>query len=128
VSTIFKPGFSMTDAKNRLQRFVSDAQKVAMHVPRSLAEDILDASQLLVPVETGALRASGRVEETEDGAEVIYGNDMVNYALYVHEDLQARHPRGGQAKYLEQPALEIMRDAYRTVEDAVDDTVRKYAI
>lgn len=26
------------------------------------------------------------------------------YAVYVHEDMEARHPRGGQAKFLEQPA------------------------
>ena len=28
------------------------------------------------------------------------------YAVYVHEDLEANHPNGGQAKYLEQPARE----------------------
>lgn len=29
-----------------------------------------------------------------------------NYALYVHEDMSAKHPHG-QAKYLEQPAREL---------------------
>lgn len=32
------------------------------------------------------------------------------YAVFVHEDLQANHPRGGQAKFLEQPARQ-----YRTL-------------
>lgn len=28
------------------------------------------------------------------------------YAIYVHEDMQAQHPNGGQAKYLQQPLRE----------------------
>lgn len=28
------------------------------------------------------------------------------YAIFVHENLEANHPNGGQAKYLEQPARE----------------------
>ena len=35
---------------------------------------------------------------------VSYATD---YAVYVHEDLNANHPNGGQAKYLEQPAREM---------------------
>ncbi len=31
------------------------------------------------------------------------------YAVYVHENLEANHPRGGQAKYLEQPARQYSR-------------------
>jgi len=29
------------------------------------------------------------------------------HAIYVHEDLEAQHPNGGQAKFLEQPAREM---------------------
>ncbi len=32
------------------------------------------------------------------------------YAVYVHENLEANHPNGGQAKYLEQPARELRRE------------------
>lgn len=32
------------------------------------------------------------------------------YAIYVHEDLTANHPNGGQAKYLEQPAREMANE------------------
>lgn len=31
------------------------------------------------------------------------------YAIYVHEDMQANHPNGGQAKFLEQPAKSMKR-------------------
>jgi len=39
-------------------------------------------------------------------ASVIVGY-TANYALYVHEDMEARHAPGKQAKYLEQPAREL---------------------
>lgn len=33
--------------------------------------------------------------------QVAYGTD---YGIYVHEDLSMNHPRGGQAKFVEEPA------------------------
>lgn len=40
------------------------------------------------------------------GARVKVGY-QTNYAVYVHENLEANHPNGGQAKFLEQPAREL---------------------
>lgn len=56
-----------------------------------------------VPVEFGALRASGYVappqgEGVNAGVEVGFGTV---YAVPQHERLDYRHPRGGEAKYLE---------------------------
>lgn len=53
----------------------------------------------------GALRASGQVHEPErKGRQVsvalTFGNEFVDYAIYVHEDLEAFHATG-QAKFLE---------------------------
>jgi hypothetical protein len=48
------------------------------------------------------------------------------YAIYVHEDMEAEHPNGGQAKYLEQPMRQlvnsgelakIITDAYQRSKD-----------
>lgn len=71
------------------------------------ADHLLAASQPLVPVgETGELKASGYATTKGRGlnavATVGYSAD---YALKVHEDLEARHD-DGQAKFLEQPARE----------------------
>jgi hypothetical protein len=41
------------------------------------------------------------------------------YATYVHENLEAHHPNGGQAKFLEQPAREMERDLQRIIEEAM---------
>lgn len=41
------------------------------------------------------------------------------YAIYVHEDLTMNHPRGGQAKYLEQPMRTEARTMQRIIMTAV---------
>ena len=61
-------------------------------------------SQKEVPVDTGALRASARTRAHGTGFNVYvtvsYGQ---NYAIYVHENLEARHKPGKKAKFLEDP-------------------------
>lgn len=42
------------------------------------------------------------------------------YAVYVHEDMEANHPNGGQAKYLEQPARELQEDMAAIVRRSVE--------
>lgn len=72
------------------------------------AEAVMTLSkQEYVPVDTGALRASGHVEppvRTAGGGSVAlgFGGPSAPYAVIVHEDLTKRHPVGG-AKYLELP-------------------------
>lgn len=72
---------------------------------------VLEESQRLVPVDTGALKASGRV--TRDGLEAVIsygaedgagrnGQDTAAYAVPQHERLDFEHPHG-QAKFLETP-------------------------
>lgn len=41
------------------------------------------------------------------------------YAVYVHEDLEANHPRGGTAKYLERPMRRLGRQMSQTVQRAI---------
>lgn len=65
-------------------------------------------SQKLVPIDTGALRNSAFVRAIREGTPFVLvevGYSMY-YAIYVHEDLDARHKPGKQAKYLEQPLRE----------------------
>lgn len=72
------------------------------------AQSMLADSQEIVPVDTGALRASGQVwppHVSGGDVEVVigYGGAAVQYAIYVHEDLGANHAPGTSAKYLEIP-------------------------
>jgi hypothetical protein len=82
-------------------------------------EELMAESKPLVPVDEGTLRASGFVDlPVDENGELVVnvgfggpagsGNQGgsntkdVGYAVYVHENLLARHTVG-QAKYLEQP-------------------------
>lgn len=79
---------------------------------------LLRESQAIVPVDTGALRASGRVATEGEGitrkALVVYGT---GYGVYVHEDLYARHAPGKSAKFLERPAREKVAEIKQIIAD-----------
>jgi hypothetical protein len=68
------------------------------------AQLVLAEAKRRCPVNTGALLDSGRVEMHEEGdriyAKIVFGDDEVTYALFVHEDLEAHHPEGKQAHFL----------------------------
>jgi hypothetical protein len=63
----------------------------------------------LVPVRTGALKASGYITPVEVQGEIatVEVGYSAPYAAAVHEDLEAQHPTG-QAKFLEQPVNEAI--------------------
>ncbi len=64
-------------------------------------------SMKIVPVDEDNLRPSATTRDIGTLASpdvvVAYGQDA-EYAVYVHEDLEAKHKPGKQAKFLEQPA------------------------
>jgi hypothetical protein len=69
------------------------------------AEIEMTESKRRVPVDTGTLRNSGQVGDPEINGRAIsvmlsYGGAAKDYAVPVHENLEAFHPVG-QAKYLE---------------------------
>lgn len=106
---------------------IAGVAALAVAVPVALhegAERILDASQPLVPVEEGILKASGRVEQDGITTVVTYGRDddgdgthapSNQYVIPVHENLEANHPNGGQAKFLEDAASTAALDAMEAV-------------
>lgn len=90
-------------------------QNIAAAGPQALvaalyreAEAVMTVSkEQYVPVDTGALRASGTVEAPRFAGHTAsvrlgFGGPSAPYAVIVHEDLTKRHPVG-QAKYLEIP-------------------------
>lgn len=83
------------------------------------ASVVLNESKKIVPVETGNLRASGRVERPVTGrgqasVEITYGGAAAPYALIVHEvptnsggrwGTGMKHAPGKSWKYLEIPVM-----------------------
>lgn len=102
------------------QRVLRKAKNVEQVAGRAIYEEanvIFNRSQQLVPVVTGALAGSGRVEPPSVNAsgvevEIGYGGSAATYAIYVHERLDLNHRYAGaknsqaQAKFLEEPVLE----------------------
>jgi hypothetical protein len=93
------------------QRLAQQAQQALVLALDAEANRILEASQPLVPLDTGDLVRSGTVITGTDGSEVRYGNfGAVPYALVQHEETSFNHPRGGEHHYLSKPFLEATGD------------------
>ena len=83
-----------------------------------LPRELLDAARELIPVDTGASKKSGRIIKDDGDTVVAFGGleietprgtkDTATYNVRLHEDLEMNHPHGGQAKFLEQPYLEML--------------------
>lgn len=78
--------------------------------------EVLELAKDRTPVEFGNLKDSGvivglKTQGSNDvGAQISFGGTEPSseYAIFVHEDLNANHPRGGQAKFLESAVLDKM--------------------
>lgn len=79
-------------------------------------------SQKIVPVDTGALKASASTRAEGQGMDtqviVSYGQD---YAVFVHENLTAKHKPGKTAKYLERVVREKRKRITEIVIKGIED-------
>lgn len=113
-------------------KMMRDARQEVSKELYQFGEEIMADSKAVVPVDTGALMNTGQVtlpQETDDGVievTVGYGDTATDYALYVHEELQA--PSGGTIKYtrpgsgpkyLENPAMAKAPELPGRIRDAV---------
>lgn len=88
----------------QLIRLGKDADRELAKALYQEAEEIMaDAKENYVPVDWGALRGSGFVEQPKGSVVILgFGGPAAPYAVYVHENMQAHH-NVGSAKYLEIP-------------------------
>ena len=108
--------FEILGLERLQQRFQVAAPAIRAEVAQELfvfGSEVMKASLLIVPVLTGALMSTGKVEPPDfQGDEVKvtlgYGDEAVGYALYVHEDMSnVNFTRPGSGpKYLENPLKE----------------------
>lgn len=119
--------------KARLKNLTEEGAKAAKASLYQQAEGIMSKAKLLTPLKTGNLRGSGHVQWRDEPGEfhVILGFggpagigsnlEDVGYAVPVHENLNALHAPGTQAKYLAQPYME----AYPNINENIKDAVRR---
>jgi hypothetical protein len=101
-----------------LKKMPKEAEKAAMFALEKAATDLQSKAQLLAPVDMGDLRGSAFTEVVGQEATVGFTEP---YATRQHEEVGYRHPKGGQAKYLEEPYKENMN---RYI-DYIGDAIRK---
>jgi len=104
--------FGASEMRNALNARTTETFAKIPVVAFQFMEGVMARSKAeFVPVKTGALRDSGRVEPPQHpqyrntSVDAVYGGGAVTYALEQHETPWYRHPVG-QWKYLEQPLLE----------------------
>lgn len=84
------------------------------------AQIIFDKSQEYVPVDTGVLKATGKIVETSSSSthfqfSVSYGRAVAPYAVFVHEMVQIPHDPPTRSKYLEAAVKETREQCSRAV-------------
>lgn len=85
-------------------------------------EVMKDSKDNYVPVDTGALKISGMVDNPivqPGGRSVVDMHYDTPYALVQHEDRTLRHQRGKSAKYLERPLMRRRQTILANVENKV---------
>lgn len=114
-------GFSLSGVQELMASLDGVRNRAEANVPKILyrvGEQIMIEAKKQTPVDTGNLRASGHVklpkwENTWVYVTLGFGGPAgtgagqtkdVGYAVYVHENLTARH-KVGSAKFLERPML-----------------------
>ncbi len=95
--------FDMRQFTERLRQLERQVAGAANRALLDAAEQLVGDAQQLVPVDTGALAASGTVDDSAAGGpgvgQVTFGFNT-SYAAAVHERTDVHHDQG-QAKYLE---------------------------
>jgi len=75
-------------------------------------------SQKIVPVDTAALKNTARTDSKGTGSNtdvIVHYGAGVEYAVYVHEDMNAKHKQGKRAKYLEAIIREKKKEIFNII-------------
>ncbi len=115
----------LTARTNGLEAFLSNLAAAVPGIKSQVASEMADGldgvaqqASALAPLgvdygthKAGTLKASAYVEgpfvsPSEVVAAIGFGGEAEAYALVQHERLDLNHPRGGSAKFLEQPLVE----------------------
>lgn len=102
---------------DQLKRIGEDAKQETSDALYAEAELIMGEAKHRTPADTGALRSSGHVVPPDSPGDPIvlaFGGPAAPYAVYVHENLEAKHSVG-QAKFLESAIIDALPDLVERV-------------
>ena len=119
----------MVSIEKGFTRLLDTVKATTPAAVEAMLRPVFDRSQILVPVKTGVLKASGYLEiRTGLGDRVVgevgYGKgNNPPYAPFVHENLDAHHAVPTQAKFLEQAVNEELAGALDQAADVYRQTL-----
>jgi hypothetical protein len=105
-----------------LKKCPVEAKTAAAKELKIAAESLEGKATILAPIDTGALRGSHYSIPTGE-LEMEVGFTMP-YATRQHEEVGYNHPRGGQAKYLEEPFKANIYKYIKNIGDAIRRAVK----
>lgn len=89
------------------------------------AADLQNKSANRAPIDTGKLRESCVIDDSEENTvKVGYSPEVDDYSVVQHEHLEFKHPRGGEAKYLENPFNENAQRYIDAIGEAIGGTIK----
>lgn len=87
---------------SELDKAALEVREAAARGLREAALHVLTVSNKNAPRDTGDMIKSGKVSKVASRKLISTVSYSKYYAPFVHEDMTAKHPKGGQAKFLEQ--------------------------
>jgi hypothetical protein len=107
-----------------LEKILSNLSRKIDRIEKRSKEGLLAAglmiqaeAQKMTPVDDGFLKASAYTRRTPENKSIVEIGFSQNYALYVHEDLEAHHTVG-EAKFLEKAIRENRAGALHIIRQA----------
>ena len=110
----------ITELNSALKKVTPQAETAVKHELGLIAADLQNKAGKLAPVDTGDLRGSAYTEVSGMVATIGF---VEEYAVRQHEDMENRHPKGGQAKYLETPYKENVGKYTDALKNAIKKAV-----
>jgi hypothetical protein len=111
-----------------VDRAVAALNEAAKDALEGAAEDVLAEADRQVPMDTGALRASGRIEHRPDRVgprfDILYGGPGIPYAFHVHEMNKNYRRRGSKWRYVIDPMQTKAATLERELQTAVQSAMR----
>ncbi|ADQ04404.1 hypothetical protein Calow_0836 [Caldicellulosiruptor owensensis OL] len=108
---------------DKVSKAVEQAVKAAL---QKCAADLQRKSAERAPIDTGDLRSNCSVSPLKREGAKFYHTVGYNlpYAIVQHERLDFRHPKGGEAKYLEKPFNENKSLYERYIGEAIRNALK----
>jgi len=115
------------DDLNSNKRIIEELKrKLPTAIERILWEEgqkVMNESVPLCPIDTGRLRASRyvRTPKTTGNRTTMELGYSTDYAVYVHENLEAYHKPPTQAKFLETPLRQHLPEIEKLIGEAIEE-------